>query len=163
MKVFKKILIGLLIIFIILQAFRPDKNLSGNTEHSISKTYPVPDDVNVILAKACYDCHSNKTRYPWYANLQPVAWWLSDHVNSGKHDMNFDEFSSYRIRKQYKKLEECIDLVKEGEMPLSSYTIIHKDAKLTDTEKTALLNWFEKIRDTMRAKYPPDSLISKRR
>lgn len=164
MKILKKILLALLVIFLILQAFRPDKNNTSNdTTKSIATNYAVPDDVKVILAKACNDCHSNNTKYPWYTNIQPVGWWIADHVKEGKRHFNFDEFSSYRIAKQYKKLEECIKEVKEGGMPLESYNIIHRDAVLTDTEKQTLFNWCTGIRDNIKAKYPADSLVIKRK
>lgn len=163
MKIVKKILIGLLLILIIAQAFRPAKNISGDKMKDISVTYVVPEDVKTILAKACNDCHSNSTRYPWYSEVQPVAWWLNDHIIDGKRHLNFNEFDGYRIAKQYKKLEECIKEVKEGGMPLSSYTIIHKDAILSDTEKQTLFNWCEVLRDSIKAKYPADSLVIKKK
>jgi len=163
MKLFKKILLVLLIIFIVMQAFRPTKNLSANTENDISVSYVVPTEVKTILAKACNDCHSNKTEYPWYANIQPAAFWLNDHVVDGKRHMNFNEFNKYRIAKQYKKLEECIDEVKDGEMPLESYTLIHKNAILTEAEKTTLTNWCLTVRDSNKAKYPADSLVLPKR
>ena len=159
----KKILIGLLVIFVIAQAFRPAKNNSGEKTKDISVSYVVPEDVKAILAKACNDCHSNNTRYPWYAEVQPAAWWLSDHIKDGKRHLNFNEFDGYRIARQYKKLEECIEQVKEGDMPLSSYTIIHKDAILTDSEKQTLFNWCEVIRDSIKARYPADSLVIKKK
>lgn len=163
MKIVKKILIGLLVIFVIAQAFRPAKNNSGDKTKDISVSYVIPEDVKAILAKACNDCHSNNTRYPWYAEVQPAAWWLSDHIKDGKRHLNFNEFDGYRIARQYKKLEECIEQVKEGDMPLSSYTIIHKDAILTDAEKQTLFNWCEVIRDSIKARYPADSLVIKKK
>lgn len=163
MKIVKKILIGLLVVLIVLQAFRPTKNTSGDTTKDISKSYAVPEDVKTILAKACNDCHSNKTVYPWYAEVQPVAWWLNDHVVEGKREINFNEFDGYRIGRQYKKMEECIKQIKEGEMPLSSYTLIHKNAILTDTEKQSFLNWCQNVRDSIKAKYPADSLVIKKK
>jgi hypothetical protein len=123
----------------------------------------VPEDVKAILVKACNDCHSNKTRYPWYAEVQPVSWWLSDHVKDGKQRMNFNEFSSYRIAKQYEKMKDCINEVKDGGMPLPSYTWIHKDAILTDAEKQTFLAWCNTIRESMKAKYPADSLVIKKK
>src|ERR1700733_12201856 len=120
MKIFKRILIFLLVILIVLQAFRTPKNSSGEMTKDISKSYIVPPDVKIILAKACNDCHSNNTRYPWYAEIQPVSWWLGDHIKDGKRHLNFNEFDGYRIARQYKKLEECIKEVKEGGMPLPS-------------------------------------------
>ena len=163
MKLFKKILLALLVIFLVMQAFRPTKNLSANKENDISVAYPVSDEVKTILAKACNDCHSNKTEYPWYANIQPAAFWLNDHVVDGKRHLNFNEFNKYRIAKQYKKLEECIDEVKDGEMPLESYTLIHKNAILTEAEKIALTNWCLTVRDSIKAKYPADSLVLPKR
>ena len=163
MKTLKKIFIGLLIVLIVMQAFRPAKNTSNDTTKDISKSYVVPEDVKTILAKACNDCHSNSTRYPWYAEIQPVSWWLNDHIKDGKKHFNLNEFDGYRIARQYKKLEECIEQVKEGEMPLSSYTIIHKDAILTPAEKETLMNWCEIVRDSIKARYPADSLVIKKK
>lgn len=159
----KKILVGLLIVLVVMQAFRPAKNLSGNRTKDISASYVVPEDIKSILTKACNDCHSNITRYPWYSEVQPVAWWLNDHINDGKRHLNFNEFDGYRIAKQYKKLEECIKEVKEGGMPLPSYTIIHKDAILSDTEKQAFFNWCQVLRDSIKARYPADSLVIKKK
>lgn len=158
----KKILIGLLVVLIAIQFIHPTKNLSGETQKDISTIYPMPDNVKVIVAKACADCHSNKTNYPWYASIQPVNFWLENHVKDGKKHFNFNNFASYRIGKQNKKLEECIEQVKEGEMPLSSYTLIHKEAILTEAEKIILMNWCQSIVDTIHANYPADSLKIKR-
>jgi len=163
MKIFKKLLIVLLVIFVVAQAFRPEKNNSNDTSKDISNSYVVPENVKTILAKACNDCHSNNTRYPWYAEVQPVAWWINDHVKDGKKHLNFNEFDGYRIAKQYKKLEECIEEVKDGEMPLTSFTIIHKDAKLSDDEKQILFTWCEIVRDSIKARYPADSLVIKKK
>ena len=163
MKTLKRILIGVLLVLIVLQAFRPAKNQSGYVSKDISSNFVVPENVKVILAKACNDCHSNTTRYPWYAEIQPVSWWLGNHIKDGKRHLNFNEFSGYRIARQYKKLEECIEQVKEGDMPLPSYTIIHKNAILTEAEKQTLYNWCEVLRDSIKADYPADSLVIKKK
>ncbi|MFZ4058487.1 MAG: heme-binding domain-containing protein [Ferruginibacter sp.] len=164
-KILKYVGIIILIGLVVIQFIRPERNL-GNSPTAFSKDistiYPVSDSVQLILQQSCYDCHSNKTSYPWYANIQPVAWWLADHVNEGKRELNFSEFAGYSIRRQYRKLEEVNEQVKEGEMPLSSYTIIHKNAVLKDHQKLALANWAEGIREKMRTTYPPDSLIKKK-
>lgn len=159
----KKILLGLLVVFIVLQAFRPAKNNTGDKSKDISLSYPVSDSVTALFNKACNDCHSNNTEYPWYAEVQPLGWWLNDHVIDGKKHFNLNEFNSYRIAKQYHKLEECIEQVKEGEMPLESYTVIHKEARLSEAERETLVAWFESIRDSMKLKYPADSLVSKQK
>lgn len=160
---FKKIGLVLLVVFLVMQAFRPEKNVSGQKSNAISTLYPVPDNVSQILVKACNDCHSNTTVYPWYAAIQPLAWWLNDHVQDGKKHLNFDEFASYRLAKQFHKLEEVFDEVKGGEMPLESYTVVHRNANLTPEEKNILLDWSAAVRDTMKARYPADSLIMKKK
>lgn len=157
----KKILIGLLVVFIAIQFFRPGKNLQATTPSTdLVKHFTVPADVQNILYKACYDCHSNHTNYPWYANVQPVAWWLDDHIREGKKELNFSDFANYRLRRQYHKLEETIEMVKEDQMPLESYTFIHNEARLTSTEKEALVKWADEAMATMRTKYPTDSLVA---
>lgn len=158
-KILKWIIISLAVIFIIIQFFRPEKNNSGNTSNDISVKYPLPASVKAILETSCNDCHSNKTKYPWYAQIQPVTWWLNDHIVEGKSDFNLNEFSSYPIYRQYHKLEELIELVEEEEMPLSSYTIIHRDAKLSDGQKSELISWAKGLRDRIKADYPADSLV----
>ena len=162
-KALKRILIILLIIFVLIQFIRPEKNRSeGKGPSDISTLYPVPDSIESILKVACYDCHSNNTRYPWYAEVQPVAWWLNNHIADGKKDLNFSEFTKYRIRKQYIKFEQIIKLVKDNDMPLASYTWIHKDAILTPGQKQAITVWATSIRDSIKAHYPPDSLTRKK-
>lgn len=162
MKIFKRILLILLIALLAIQFVRPAKNESTDKSKHISTLYAVPADVNTILTKACNDCHTNNTIYPWYAEVQPVTWWLDDHIKEGKSHLNFDEYSTYNLRRQYHKMEEVIEQVKEKEMPLNSYTWVHRDAKLTNDERVALTNWAQSVMDTMKAHYPIDSLIRKR-
>lgn len=139
---FRKILLVLLVALLLIQFIRPEKNKSeGKSANHISNKYSVPAEVSGILEKSCNDCHSNNTVYPWYANIQPVAWWLQDHVNEGKKELNFSEFLSYSPKKARHKMDEVIEMVKEEEMPLPSYTWIHRNAKLTEAEKTSLTSW----------------------
>lgn len=163
MKIFKKILLILLVAFIAIQFVRPAKNESTDKTKNISTLYAVPADVNTILTKACNDCHTNNTIYPWYAEVQPVIWWLDDHIKEGKKHLNFDEYSTYSLRKQYHKMEEVVEQVKEKEMPLNSYTWVHRDAKLTNEERVALTTWAQSVMDTMKAHYPIDSLVRKKK
>ena len=161
----KKILIVLLVVFIAIQFFRPAKNINtatAATANNISKVFYVPDSVHSILKTSCYNCHSNNTYYPWYASIQPAAWWLQDHVNEGKKEVNFDEFATYSPRRQYKKFEEIIEQVKEEEMPLSSYTLIHRNAKLSKLQSATLTDWANEQQESMKAKYPADSLKRKK-
>lgn len=153
----------LLAALIAIQFFHPKRNKSeGPQPNYIGKVYAIPDDVQSIMAKACNDCHSNNTRYPWYSKIQPVHWWLNKHVLEGKKKINYDEYTNRPLRYQYHKLEETIEMVKEGEMPLNSYTWTHKDAKLTEEEKAKITGWAQSVMDTMKARYPIDSLIRKK-
>jgi hypothetical protein len=138
----KKILYLLLAALLVIQFIRPARNLSEKpSANHISNKYAVPADISGILQNSCYDCHSNNTRYPWYANLQPVAWWLQDHVNEGKRELNFDEFLTYPPRKAHHKLEEVIEMVKEEEMPLGSYTFVHRNSRLSAEQRKLLSDW----------------------
>ena len=101
--------------------------------------------VKNVLKKACNDCHSNYTNYPWYCRIQPVGWWIQHHVNEGKHHLNFSDFASYTQKRQVHKLNDMAEVMEEGEMPLSSYTLIHKEAKLTDAENKLLAEWAKNL------------------
>jgi hypothetical protein len=155
MKIVKIILIFCAIGLIVIQFFGINKNQnSGDQPNHISKQFAVPADVEVILKTSCYDCHSNNTVYPWYANIQPLAWWLQGHVNEGKEELNFDEFAIYNPRKQFKKMEETEEMITEGEMPLSTYTIIHSNAVLSASQKETLINWTKSIGQEIKGKSP---------
>jgi hypothetical protein len=142
-----RILLGLALIFLAMQAFRPARNLSAISpfagKDDITARFPASPEVRQILATSCYDCHSNQTTYPWYAEVQPVGWWLANHVESGRRKLNFAEFNTYPIPKQMKKLEAIGDKVRDQKMPLASYTLIHRDAKLTEAQVSALCRWSE--------------------
>ncbi len=159
----RKILLVLLAALVVIQFIRPKKNKSDAPQTNyIGNYYAVPGDVQAILTKACNDCHSNNTRYPWYSNFQPVLWWLNKHIQNGKKELNFDEYKNRSLRYQYHKMEEVIDEVKEGKMPLNSYTWTHKDAKLTTEEKAAITSWAQSVMDKMKSQYPMDSLVRKK-
>lgn len=162
-KYVNKILSGLLGIPIIIQFIQPERNESGTAPGDIAGKYAVPDEVMEVLKPACYDCHSNQTRYPWYASIQPVAWWLAGHVNDGKRHLNFHEFTTRKIAVQNHKLEEIIEMVKEKEMPLGSYTWTHADARLSDAQRDLITNWAQSAMDGLKAQYPADSLVLRRK
>lgn len=162
-KYLKPVLWGLLVLFLLAQFIRPDRNLSNDQTYSIHTKYPVPESVDAILKSSCNDCHSNATVYPWYANMQPVASWLANHVEEGKRHLNLSEFTNRKVAIQNHKFEEIIEMVKEGEMPMSSYTLIHRDAILDDSKQQLLINWAQSMMDTLKAQYPADSLVLKRR
>jgi hypothetical protein len=138
----RKIVTGLLIVFIIIQFIRPAQNKSiASQPDDIAVAMSVPTDVQLILRRACYDCHSNNTGYPWYSYIQPVYWWLNHHIEEGKDELNFSEFGTYTLKRKIKKFNEISGEVTEGEMPLSSYTWMHKEATLTKEEANKIINW----------------------
>lgn len=146
----KKAGLILLFLFGLFQFYpRPEKNFSsGEAKNSIEKLFPIPDSVLTILKTACYDCHSNNTRYPWYSNIQPVALFLNKHIVDGKKELNFDEFGTYSTRRQQSKLKAIASQVKDGDMPLSSYSILHKNARLTSGERDYIITYFlQKIKE----------------
>ena len=148
---FKKILTLGFVIFLLLQFYQPTRNLDYGRVLPIhfTKIYDVPLDVKNILQTSCYDCHSNSTEYPWYSYIQPVRLFLDNHINEGKENLNFSEFGNYSERKQGNKLEEIVKQIKAEEMPLASYTMIHKNAILTQENKKVLINWIEQTRDSI--------------
>lgn len=159
MKIIKRILLVLLGLLLIAQFIRPSKNISNSkTTNDINEKFILPQDVATMLRTSCYDCHSNETHYPWYAEVQPIGWWLNSHIQDAKRHLNFSEFASYSLRRQYNKLEDIAQQVNDGLMPLPSYLIIHTDARLSQEHKERLIMWANATRDSMMAQYSLDSL-----
>ncbi len=145
MSRFKKILLALFIVFIAIQFIQPVHNKSGQVlPTDFAKIYQIPANMEVILQNACYDCHSNNTNYLWYSNIQPIGWMMTRHIKNGKEKLNFSDFGTNTTRKQISKLKEITNEVKDDEMPISSYKMMHKKANLTKEEKTILLDWINK-------------------
>ncbi|WP_163394714.1 heme-binding domain-containing protein [Flavobacterium limi] len=146
----RKILFIGLIIFLLMQLYQPARNSDYGQvlPIHISKVYSIPKNVQTILQTSCYDCHSNNTQYPWYSYIQPARSFMEGHIREGKENLNFSQWGSYSKRKQENKLDRILKEIKANEMPLSSYTLIHKDAVLTAVQKEQLTNWIEKVSDS---------------
>ena len=145
MKILKIIGYVALIALVIIQFIRPEKNTEGyDTVMAFEKDAKVSPQIASILKTNCYDCHSNQTQYPWYAEVAPVSFWLDDHIAHGKGHFNVSIWESYSAKKKDHKLEELIEFVEEGEMPLDSYTWLHGDLNEEDTK--ALLQWAQMAR-----------------
>jgi hypothetical protein len=146
----KKILLGLLLLLIFIQFWHPARNKSEQVmSNDIAKTVLVPEQVQGILEKSCYNCHSNNTDYPWYAYIQPLHWYLNDHIEAGKAELNFNEFDSYSSRRKLNKLRAIANSIEDGTMPLPSYTLLHGNAVLSETEKALLMSWIEKSKESL--------------
>lgn len=151
MRVFKKAGVGLLIVLVLLQFIPGSINKSDKiTPTDIVSNYRVPDQVQSVLKRSCYDCHSNNTFYPWYAHVQPFRLLLDQHVMDGKEELNFSEYGSYSKKRQSNKLRSIGESLEKGTMPLKSYRIMHADARLTEAEKAVVLKWVEDTRSLIK-------------
>ena len=151
MKIVKIIALILLVGFVGIQFVPTDINQSDTVPKTdfllVNNTQ---ENISALLQESCYDCHSNNTEYPWYNKVQPVAWFLEDHINEGKEELNFNEWDAYSNRRKNSKLKSIISQVKDDEMPLASYTLIHKDAKLSNSEKTLIIDYMKNLKETLK-------------
>lgn len=142
----KKIFYFLLLAFVVIQFFQIDKtNPPVDESQDFLKINNTPENIAAQIKASCYDCHSNESKYPWYSNIQPVAWFLKNHIDEGREELNFSEFGTYTSKRQAHKMEECAELIEKDEMPLSSYTIIHKDAVLDEATQKQLITYFKEM------------------
>ncbi len=142
----KKILIGLLVVLVAIQFFQIDKtNPVADEKLDFLVMNNTSPEIATQIKASCYDCHSNQSVYPAYTYVQPVGWFVKNHIEEGKEHLNFSEFGNYSAKKQAHKLEESYEMIEKGEMPLSSYTIIHKEAVLDEAQQTALISYFKEI------------------
>jgi len=149
MKVLKILAVILVAAFIVLQFFRIDRtNPVVVQPETLEATLAVPPDINAIIGRSCNDCHSNKTIYPWYSNVQPVAWYLKNDIDDGRRQMNFSIWKTYSSKKQSKKLDEICEQLEAKEMPLPSYLWIHRASVLSENDSKALCDWarMEKVK-----------------
>jgi len=162
-KRLKQFGIVLLAAFAAIQIIRPEGNVNPVVAaNALNAKFSVPEDVDKILRTSCYDCHSNNSVPMWYMQIQPIGMWIDHHIEEGKGEINFDEFSAYSLLRQYHKFEEIEEMLAEDEMPLTSYTLIHGDAKLSAEQKKKVTDWVDAMRDTMEAHNPMDSLVRPR-
>lgn len=142
----KYFLLILLAALIIIQFFRIDKSVPEYDKSGdfIARETP-PEPVKNMLVRTCYDSHSNETVYPWYSEVAPLSWWLADHIEEGREHLNYSTWGEQTKKRKKHKLEEMIEEIEEGEMPLNSYTLAHSEASLTVEEKKQLINWLKKV------------------
>jgi len=100
-----------------------------------------PDEVKKILRRSCYDCHSNETRWPWYARVAPVSWLIAHDVDEGRRELNFSVWSQFTGGRRARKFKEIVEQVEGNKMPQWYYVILHPDAKLEARDKDIILNW----------------------
>jgi len=136
--------LGLIAVLIILQFFQPEPNDDPvDPELDMLEVLAPPEPVANLIRDACYDCHSNQTVYPWYNRISPVSWYLNRHIKKGKEDLNFSEYGLLDKADRIGAFADFCDAVDAGTMPLQSYILIHKDARLTQEDRENLCNWTE--------------------
>jgi hypothetical protein len=151
-KILKVVMIVLVLGFIVLQFFRPNRTNPPIVEaETLEATTHVPADVAAILNRSCGDCHSHKTTYPWYSNISPASLFLVNHIEHGRSHLNFSVWNTYDKKKKSHKMEEIQEQVEGGMMPLGSYLWIHRNAVLSESEARALIDWTVKVREDLAA------------
>ena len=144
----KLILMVLLAVLLLIQLVRPQKNTAAiPAGKAFVDTFKVSEQVNAILAVSCYDCHSNNTDYPWYSEIQPMAWFMDKHIKDGKEKLNFDELSSYGSRRLNSKFTQITKQIEQDKMPLNSYLWMHEGARLSMEDKRLLVDYFNSLMD----------------
>ena len=146
----KHIALILVAILLVIQLIPTNKN-TGQAfgANDITHSVTVPEEIKNILVTSCYDCHSDFTNHMWYESIQPIGWWIHHHIDDGKRHLNFSQFNTYKDKKKSHKLEELSEMVSSGEMPMSSYTLVHGNAKLSAEQQKTLIDWA----NTARAKF----------
>ena len=144
-KILKVILTALLLIFIAIQFYQPALNKDKGQVYTsdITEVYKMPLEVKKILRASCYDCHSNNTNYVWYDYVQPARALVEDHIKNAKEDLNFNEWGNYSTRKQDRLLNSMKEQIDTKQMPLSSYTLMHKKAKFNNEQGKLLIDWVQ--------------------
>ena len=150
MKLLKRIGLVTLVVLVGLQFIPTRSNQSAEVPSTdFVLTYKVSGEMGRILHTSCYNCHSNNTDYPWYSRVQPIGWLLEHHIKKGKAELNFSEFGSYSVRKQKSKLSSMVSQIGKDEMPLSSYTFIHHEARLSQEYKKVLIDYLNALKDSL--------------
>jgi hypothetical protein len=146
MKRWLKIVIVVIVILGIMQLFHPAKNFTkAEPTADVATKYEVPMNVLMILYTACYNCHSNYTKYPWYYRAEPVGWWMAYHINKAKRQVNFSEFATYSPKEATKKFHEIYEVTDEKTMPITSYLWMHPEAHLTRDQYKKVADWAQKM------------------
>jgi hypothetical protein len=141
-KILKWIVLVLAGIFVVMQVIRPARtNPPVDESRTIQAHTQLTPEAAAILNRSCNDCHSNQTRWPWYTNVAPVSWFVINHVNDGRRQMNFSDWAQYDRSEQENYLKKICREVKSGDMPIHSYLWLHGDAKLSSEDVKVLCEW----------------------
>ena len=146
----KKILFILIALFILIQFYPMEKPVvTTNNPDDLLATTTVPVTISTMLKNACYDCHSNESKFPWYASVAPVKWLLYDHISEGREELNFSDWNSLETDDKADILDDISSIILEGEMPIKGYTILHSEANLSEADREAIATWADEMLDTL--------------
>jgi len=147
-RILKWIGIGLVVAFVAIQAIRPSKtNPPVDEARTMKANTQMSPEVSAILDRACSDCHSSRTTWPWYSQIAPVSWYVVGDVNDGRKELSLSEWATYEPRRKARKLQEICEQIEKGEMPMKSYVLIHPTARLSDSDKQILCDWAKQERE----------------
>ena len=142
LKIAKWVVMVLLCAFVVIQFWRPARsNPPVDQSLTLQAHQQLSPQVAGILDRSCQDCHTNTTRWPWYTNVAPVSWFIVDHVEEGRKELNLSEWGKLPPDRRQKKLHEICEQVEEGFMPLGTYTPLHPGSELSPADKKALCDW----------------------
>ncbi len=146
-KTMRRIALGVLVFLVVIQFIRPSREVPPlNPGSNFVALNNPPTEIVDLLKSACYDCHSYSTKYPWYANVAPVSWWIGNHIREGREHLNFSTWGKYPFKEQAHKAEEIAEEVGEGHMPEKAYTWMHPEARLTAAQRQQLVEYFTALR-----------------
>lgn len=141
-KFLKLAALSLVVLFISVQFVRPNRtNPPFEQQRTIESRVRVTPEVAAIFERACKDCHSNRTEWPWYAQVAPVSWYVVEHVEHGRRNLNFSEWAIYEREQADWLLGAICKTAERGRMPLSSYTRLHRAARLSPADVQTLCAW----------------------
>ena len=137
----KRVLLVGVAVFLLLQLWPVDRANPPVPETALR----APPEVEAVLRAACYDCHSNETKWPWYSYIAPISWQVAHHVEDGRAELNFSEWGSYRESKQLSLAEEMLEQIEQGEMPTWDYKLAHPEARLEPAQVDILRRWADEL------------------
>ena len=134
----------LAVILVLIQYYPTDKPLTyANNPNGLLQNNQVPNHISSILKSACYDCHSNETKYPWYASIAPLKWLIYSDINQGREELNFSDWNTISKEEKADILDDISTIILEEEMPLKKYVLLHSEAKLSLKDREDISNWAE--------------------
>jgi len=142
----KKIFISALIVLVVIQVFSIDKtNPTSDPVNDLFSDQNISQDIQLLIKNTCADCHSNNSTYPWYTNIEPISWWIKGHIKNGRKKLNFSNWNSFDNKKKNHLKHECVEVLEEKRMPLTLYALGHPKARLSDSQRKSLIEFFENL------------------